>query len=204
MASHRIIKQDIEIAKRNWEKWKSVFEYKGLAAHNPLLAKRSTFSDFLKEYSVNRTIRRGTSDELRIKLGSRSFDMQGMLNDTSGKVLDARESSFRAQFWTCGGKRGFLSAISKISSFLAPHAFIAWDRYGRKGLNVALERSPSYKFENYAEYIGDMNLVLSGRIGECVRSACADRYPTQYASKCDRFHRRVLDVYLMRLGGRAF
>jgi hypothetical protein len=130
--------------------------------------------------------------------------LHDLLNDTSGKLLDARESALRAQFGTLGGKRGLRSAMSKIASFLAPHAFVAWDEYARKGLNMVLGRSLSYPFGNYAEYIGDMNRVLSSDIGERVRSACAGRYPTQYASERDRFHRRVLDVSLMRLGNRDF
>ena len=151
-----------------------------------------------------RTIRGGTSDELRITLGSPAFELQTLLDDTSGKLFDVQESMLRARFGTLCGKRGLRSAMSKIASFLAPHAFVAWDEYARKGLNIVLERSPSYKFGNYAKYIGDMNQVLSSDIGEHVRSACADRYPTPYASKQDRFHRRVLDVSLMRLGNRDF
>jgi len=204
MASYRITDGDIKIASENWQQWKSVFEYEGPAANNPLLADSSTFGAFLNEYSVRRTIRGGTSDKLRITLGNPAFELQALLNDTSGKLLDARETALRAQFGTHSGKRGLRSAMSKIASFLAPHAFVAWDKYARKGLNMASERSRSYAFGNYSEYIGDMNRVLSGHIGECVRSACADSYPTQYASKRDRFHRRVLDVFLMRLGGRTF
>jgi hypothetical protein len=129
MASYRITERDIKIAKENWEKWKSVFENEGPAADNPLLADSSTFGAFLDEYSVRRTIRRGTSDELRITLGSPTFELQALLNDTSGKLLDAREAALRAQFGTLCGKRGLRSAMSKIASFLAPHAFVAWDEY---------------------------------------------------------------------------
>jgi hypothetical protein len=204
MASYSITERDIKIAQENWENWKSIFEYEGPAAANPLLADSSKFGAFLNEYKVHRTIRSGTSDKLRIMLGGPEFELQTLLSDTSGKLLDAREFALRAQFGTLSGKRGIRSAMSKIVSFLAPHAFVAWDEYARKGLNMVLGRSPSSTFANYAEYIGYLNQVLSSDIGKCVRSACADRYPTQYASKRDRFNRRVLDVSLMRLGNRDF
>jgi hypothetical protein len=135
------------------------------------------------------------------------FGLQAMLSDTSGQVLDARESELRKQFGIMGNRgqaRGIPSAMSKIASFLAPHAFVAYDQFCQRGLNRVLERSPSYKCGSYREYISDINRILSGNIGARVRSACADKYPSAYAAKRDRFHRRVLDVSLMRLGDRAF
>jgi hypothetical protein len=92
--------------------------------------------------------------------------------------------------------------MSKIASFLSPHAFVAYDQFCQKGLNTVLERSPSYKCGSYREFIGDINRILSGDIGGSVRSACVGKYPSAYAAKRDRFHRRVLDVSLMRVGVR--
>jgi hypothetical protein len=204
MANYEITERDLEIATKNWEQWQSVFEFQGPVANNPLLADSSTFAAFLDEYSVRRTIRRGTSDKLRITLSSPAFELQALLNDTSGKLLDAGEAGLRSQFGTLSGARGLRSAMSKIAAFLAPHAFIAWDDYARKGLNMVLERSLSKKFDGYAEYITYMNRLLSGEFGERVRCACGNGYPTEYASRHDRFHRRVLDVALMRVGGRSF
>jgi hypothetical protein len=204
MENYSITERDLKIARDNWENWKTVFEHQGPLADNPLLTDSSKFGAFLNEYKVRRTIRAGTSDKLRDTIKDPRFELQHLLNDTSGNLLDARESALRSQFGTQDGRRGIRSAMSKIASFLAPHAFVAWDEYARKGLNIVLGRSPSYPFRNYSEYIGDMNRLLSSDIGECVRSACADQYPTQYASERDRFHRRVLDVSLMRLGNREF
>ena len=88
--------------------------------------------------------------------------------------------------------------MSKIAAFLAPHAFIAWDEYARKGLNAVLERSLSYKFDGYADYIANMNQLLSGEVGQRVRSACCNRYPTEYAWT------GFIDEFWTFPGGRSF
>src|SRR5437764_7148066 len=120
-----VTKADVETATRNWMNWQDVFQYFGPPLHNPLLAHETRFKDFLKEYSVHRTIRRGASDNLRLVLGSTQFPLVAMLSDATGFLLDEQEKILRAQFGTCGGKRGLISALSKIAAFLAPHDFIA-------------------------------------------------------------------------------
>ena len=95
-----------------------------------------------------------------------------------------------------------LTARLRGYGFLAAGAIVAccrwsprWQDYGRKGLNIALNRAPTKKFSGYVAY-------LSGELGTAVSEICASRYPRPVAAVGDRFDRRVLDGYLMRLGGR--
>jgi len=194
-----VTQYDVEKAVVNWCCWRDVFEHTGPAADNPLLVESAKFNRFLQRYSVGRTIRAGMRDELRMGLRSPQFPLEAMLEDTTGKTLDKQELSLRKEFGTHQGRRRLLSALSKIAAFLAPHAFIAWDTDARKGLKVASQRR---SFENYFEYMEGMNALLSGELGARVRDACVCNYPSQYAAERDRFHRRVLDRYLMVLGGR--
>ena len=89
--------------------------------------------------------------------------------------------------------------LGEIVAFLAPQAFNAWDTYARKGLKA---QTGSLKIRTYTEYLTQIDQLLSGELGECVRKVCIDNYPTPYAEEQGRFHRRVLDRYLMDLGGR--
>jgi hypothetical protein len=194
--------KDVRDAKENWEDWQCVFEPKGHVRNNPLLQDKKRFNKFLREYSVRRTIRRDTGDDLRKRLTSASFNIDSLVRDRSGETLTKRAYELRKSFGTHDPPRAILSAMSKIAAFLAPHAFIAWDQYARKGLNIALGRPPSRKFPSYAAYLKEVNGLLSGEIGNRIKSACVGEYPSKEAKKDDRFHRRVLDIYLMRLGGR--
>ncbi|MGA8612839.1 MAG: hypothetical protein WB760_14305 [Xanthobacteraceae bacterium] len=189
----------VKKATENWLDWKNVYEHSGVPRDNPLLVDDTKFESFLIIYSVGRTIRSGTSEQLRNLLCSPQFQLTTLLDDTTGSKIDEQNSILRAQFGTHQGQRGLRSALSKIAAFLAPHAFNAWDTQARKGLKRTLQRrSP----RTYAEYLAGVNELLAGELGERVRDACIDNYPTQYAKDRDRFHRRVLDRYLMDRGGR--
>jgi hypothetical protein len=188
-------------ARDNWLAWQNVYEHTGPAADNPLLAGAAKFDKFLKEYSVGRTIRRGTSGKLRELLRSSQFPLQELLEDPSGAILDEQDARLRAQFGTREGQHGLRSALSEIAAFLAPHVFNAWDSYARKGLKRTLQRR-SVQIRTYADCCADLKRLLAGELGERIRDACVDNYPTRYAEEGDRFHRRVLDRYLMDLGGR--
>ena len=94
------------------------------------------------------------------------------------------------------GARGrrFPSLLSKVAAFLAPYSFNAWDRYARRGVNLAYGRAGKQPFADYVSYLVDVNRLLDGEAGTLARRAC----PHWSVAKV----RRVLDVSLMRLGGR--
>lgn len=118
----------IRKAAQNWRDWQDVYEHAGSARDSPLLIDAAKFGKFLRMYSVQRTIRRSASDELRELLRSPQFQLTALLQDITGAALDQQEPSLREQFGVLQGQRGLRSALSKIAAFLAPHAFNAWDR----------------------------------------------------------------------------
>jgi hypothetical protein len=197
-----ITQDDLERAKHNWVNWSVVFEHQGPAALNPLLVNAEVFKDFLTEYSVTRTIRSGRHDSLRKTLCAQNVNLAARLNDRSGSGVDVLDDQLRPEFGTSNPARRLRSVLSKIAAFVAPHSFVAWDRYARVGLNRTLRRADSYVPRTYADYLADVNSLLMGKIGGKVVSVCRDNYPTKYSAEQERFHRRVLDVYLMRSGGR--
>lgn len=211
----QVAKNDILIPKENWLKWQKVFEHKSPAT-NSLLNDPNTFRDFVVEYSVARTIRKGTIDELRATLASDST--LAFLSDPSGKELDKADIKLRRRFGTMEGRRGIRSMLSKVAAFLAPDDFIAFDQYALRGVRrvrrhrvnelkeqgAAIPDTLREKIESYADYLRSMNELLDGPLGTQIKKACAGHYPSDAAAKKNRFHRRVLDIYLSRLGDREF
>ena len=65
----------VKKAKENWLEWKSVYEHTGASRDNPLLVDDTIFGSFLITYSVGRTIRSGTSKQLRNLLCSPQFQL---------------------------------------------------------------------------------------------------------------------------------
>lgn len=195
---------EISMAGDNWKRWHEVFEHRGPPSSNPLLTNPGLFEIFVREYSVRRTIRRGKSDELRRRLSASGASLLALVSDGSGRELDDQEKLLRREYGTLLGVRSIRSALSKIVAFLAPDTFVAWDQYARRGTNIALKRSGSTGFDGYAAYLADINTLLRGPLGDQIRAACIGSYPTEYAAEHNRFHRRVLDVHLMRIGGRDF
>jgi hypothetical protein len=195
------IQKSIWTARKNWRNWKNVFEHRGAISDNPLLADPKTFRKFCAEYSVGRTIRKGTRDSLRAELAS-STRFSNAIHDKSGQALDKCESHLRKRFGTYDGTRCMISALSKVAAFVKPERFVAWDRYARKGLNIVLGRSASAPFESYAEYLGALNEAWNDGLGEQIK-ACLEGDRSHSADELKgRFLRRVLDVHLMRRGGR--
>lgn len=195
---------EISAASANWRSWQALFEHQGISRENPLLTQSETFEKFVREYSVRRTIRKGMREALRSRLAHPEYELDAMVADNSGRGLDTHEAALRRDFGTTFGGRSIRSALSKIGAFLAPGTFVAWDKYARQGLNLTLGRGRSAPFYSYAHYLAEVNLLLANTLGDDIRRSCQGMYPSDYAAACDRFHRRVLDVHLMRVGGRDF
>jgi hypothetical protein len=190
------IEAALPIACKNWRDWRPEFEHGG----HPLLAEPGTrFGTFCREYSVGRTIRAGTRCDFRRRLVAQ---LEAAIGDDTGHALDALEDDLRPDFGTHGGKSRLVSVLSKVAAFARPERFVAWDRYAKKGLNSVLGRPPSARFHTYAEYLAAFDCAWNGQPGQRIRDYLM-RHGTQEAiEKEPRFQRRILDVCLMRLGGR--
>lgn len=89
--------------------------------------------------------------------------------------------------------------LSKVVAFLEPQSFNACDRFARYGVNLVLGRSRTRPFASYGHFLADVNVLLQGDLGALVRDACITHWGDGRTSKM----RRVLDVALMRVGGRT-
>lgn len=165
------IREAIQIARKNWNDWQDVFEHSGPVRDNPLLACSTRFASFLQEYSVYRTIRNGTHDELRRKL-RKSGQFLKVIHDDTGHIFDRFEDRLRKKFGNDGvdgDKKHIISALSKVAAFVRPQRFVAWDRFAKMGVNVALGRAASSPFRGYAEYLAAFEEAWSGREGQAIK-----------------------------------
>ena len=190
----------IQIARRNWNDWRDVFEHGAPIRTNPLLAEASRFKSFLRGYSVVRTIRSGTHDDFLIELRERLPDA---LRDDSGCALDDLEVHLRVRFGTHEPRRRITSALSKVAAFLIPERFVAWDSYAKRGVNIVRGRTPSFQFSTYADYLAEFDSVWNGETGQQIRDNVTTNAAAHAVETEPRFVRRVLDVCLMKCGGRT-
>jgi hypothetical protein len=188
----------IECARKNWNDWRDVFEHGAPIHTSPLLTVQTRFASFCKEYSVSRTIRRGTQDEFRRTLLGPDFS--AVIDDDNGHALDDFEMRFRSSFGTRNGKNGIVSVLSKVASLLRPERFVAWDSYARKGVKVAL--GPKLSLITYADYLAAFDQAWNGAPGQDIRDYLANNDPPESPIHTEpRFLRRVLDRQLMEAGG---
>ena len=196
----RHIPKLIEQAQKNWERWNDVFEHDGPIDKNPVLADGARFASFCAEYSVHRTIWKGKRDEFRQKLiGSSKFSEA--IQDCTGDSLDKLEQDLRPDFGSKRGKNRLTSVLSKVAAFVRPERFVAWDRFAKTGLNSVLGRRPSSPFNTYSEYLAAFDRVWDGQEGKHIKAYVAKGGHAEVEG-ANRFLRRVLDLYLMKCGGR--
>ena len=200
--THDQIAKSFQISRENWNAWKCVFEHSGSIEENPLLAEPKLFAHFLREYSVDRTVCGGKHDEFRQRLAKSEWAFQ----DDTGQDLDKLEAKLRSVFGTRRrrphkGRKHIISVLSKVAAFLRPERFVAYDQYARKGLNIVQGRAASYKFNGYADYLAMFDKAWHGLPGREIRDYVKKRGESKVENE-QRFQRRVLDVYLMRRGGR--
>jgi len=187
-------------AASNWNDWRDAYE-SGKAAQNPLLSSDKRFSRFCREYGVDRTIKEKKQDEFRRSLQK---SIRNIVNDPTGKKLDKFEERSRRRFGTFKGKRKMMSVISKVAAFVRPERFIAWDRYAKTGLNIALGKAKSAPFKDYASYLKEINELWKKSGKELVRQFLKQSTFHPPSRSNVTFLRRVFDVALMRLGKRDF
>ncbi len=198
LVNENLIMESFEVACRNWLKWRDVFEHAGSLETNPLLAQQYRFSSFCHEYAVARTIRHGTQDRLRRLLVTK---LPAVVRDNTGRALDKLEAELRPQFGTHNPPRSILSVLSKVTAFARPERFVAWDRFGRKGLNIVLGRGVSTPFQTYADYLEAFDSVWDGPVGKQIEDSSIKSSRIGVERQL-RFLRRVLDVFLMKCGDR--
>jgi hypothetical protein len=193
------ISSAIEVARKNWRDWRDVFEHGASIPANPLLANRSRFASFCKEYSVSRTIRKGAQNDFRVELCEPPFSEA--MRDDSGQALGEFEANLRTRFGTHGGRNRMISVLSKVAAFVRPERFAAWDNYAKRGVNLTQGRPASFQFATYADYLAEFDYIWNGPIGQEIKDYAMSEGARGLETE-PRFLRRVLDVRLMICGGR--
>ena len=90
-----------------------------------------------------------------------------------------------------------------MAAFVKPDVFVAWDSFAKKGLNIVRGLSASSSFNTYSDYLKAFDEVWQGQEGKQIRDDVAKGEGLDKAVEREyRFLRRVLDVYLMKCGGR--
>lgn len=195
------IQEALRVAQKNWHDYHDVFEHGDEIATNPLLANSDRFAHFLMEYRVSRTIRQGTHDKFRGALKD-SPQFEEAIHDDTGHLLDKLESELRRDFGTSEPPRRMISVLSKVAAFVRPERFVAWDRYAKKGLNIVLGRRVSSPFKAYSDYLVAFEEAWNGHAGQQIRDYLTGVGANDAVESEPRFLRRVLDVHLMKCGGR--
>jgi hypothetical protein len=110
----------------------------------------------------------------------------------------------RPTFGVQDGKRRMTSVISKAAAFTRPGRFVAWDKFAKQGIS-RLRRQPGLRganqFDTYAEFLEAFDSIWEGKLGEEIRQATVSVAENEIECQ-PRFQRRVMDVYLMQVGGR--
>ena len=190
------------LAASNWAAWNDVWT--GTTRHERLdrLLSAPRFDAFLKEYSVRRASPKDQRAALRKRLAT------GVGKARSGADLDRLADSLFDDGLTHVRAR---SLVSKVAALAEPEIWIPKDRFGEKGLRAILRdgkaRIPRGHAPNTLErYLHGARRVHSGGI-DAAFAAMRGRFgpvpgfadPSQAS-----FRNRVLDCWLMPLGGRVF
>lgn len=193
-----IIEKSLNVARKTWKEWRDVFEHFGGIDSNPILNDYDKFKKFCHEYSVNRTIRKGTHKQLCDELRNSPLFAEA-IRDDSGKFLDRLEVKLREKYGTQNGKR-VLSILSKVAAFVRPERFVAYDQYAKKGIMKVLSL-PNNSLNSYAKYLLAFDTIWSQELGNKIKEL-SSQDGMEIVEKEPRFQRRILDVYLMMLGHR--
>ena len=173
------------LAMGNWLSWRSSYESRD-ADTVPVLNDLGLFRVFLKEYGLNRKINVARS---------------AVVLEFLQRVAPAFESGNpaaidRPDFQDCYGVGR--SALSKVAVFVCPKKYMAFDRFASKSI-FRLHFNGSVSV-NYINYISGVFGIIDGDLGGALRAYLGTKeIPKGFE---DALLLRVLDVYLMLMGGR--
>jgi hypothetical protein len=163
--------------------WSADYMHEGQPRTLPVLVSADRFKAFCSDYKLLRGVGKTKRQNIRAYLTTPGV-LRGIFRP-DGAGIDELASRLGRSFET-GMHR---SLLSKIASLARPAVFNPWDEFACKGA----ARLGCGKFVSYQEYLICIN-CLWVRIGPSIFRAARTRDV--------RFGRRVLDNYLMAVGGR--
>ena len=190
--------------RKNYEDWRDCYEHSGLD-DLPILKCETCFNAFTKEYSLGRNLKAGKPEQVmkRLKDGFVTVTGTNEVREQGNKLVELATG--------IPGANGVLRSLaSKVAMFADANQFLPFDQFSSRGLSV-LQRT---KFQPY-----DLSLkrstdktdalckfhILARRIVDATEpeAKCAyKRLGKNRPRACRVFHNRVVDLYLMVLGGR--
>ena len=190
------------LAASNWAAWNDVWT--GATRHKRLdrLLSAPRFEAFLKEYAVRRASPKNRRTALRKRLA------EGFGEARSGADLDRlADSLFDADLTHVRAR----SLVSKVAAFAEPEIWLPKDRFSEKGLRFILRdgkaRIPRGHAPNTLERYFDGALRVDVGGIDAAFAAMRGRFglvPGSADPSVAAFRNRVLDCWLMALGGRVF
>ncbi len=185
----------------------------------PASITKEWFEWFQGEWRVARTIK-GDSKEAVRKYLDANF-RQSLTNSDSGEVVDEAAIFIQRQRWSSAQRKDGAasvprSLVSKVGFILSPLKIVPYDSFARGGLNVLRGTKKNrgkghLKGTSYAEYLKAFDVEFQD-LQPVIRSELEKPWSTELfqrlrcpasVAKSEKFHRKVFDNYLMRIGGRA-
>ena len=182
----------------NWMQWLADFTFVGEPQCLPVLRDENRFATFCKEYRPLNRVKLETCEEMRQRLlGATEF--REAVADDSGAGIDSLARRLKDEFDLRGGPRSF---VSKLAAFARPSCFVAWDRFARDGVARVLYARQRSAHTHYRCFLNDFNELWNNPdLGREFRAYVSPNLLAILPSD-DAFGRRMLDVYLMTVGGR--
>jgi hypothetical protein len=187
-----ILNRAIMRAYLNWYEWSAVWNGKIRVFDDENL-----FKAFVSQYGVLRGENATNREKLRVHLSNLFSTNKVNLRNACAVVTLAGQ-------WLQDGivERNHISLATKIAAFHVPAKFIAMDRFNKRGIILLHETARnSVKITHYEDFMRHVLNILrqhASRITKAAESAGIEhRLATSSA-----FNLRVVDNYLMDIGGR--
>jgi hypothetical protein len=195
-------------AAANWAKWREDFEFDGKPSGLPVLQSPQRFREFLFEYGLNRGIKKGCAEKVRCELSDDRVVDKLLDQDNECRVKSIVDYLVSKEL-TNGQQT---SLVSKVATFAQPNRYVMCDKYVKQGVSfVEYEEfcgGRNSSFRNYANFVSRFMAIYDGEIGSRINSFVKRHLGAECLSfpnslpGSSAFALRVLDVYLMVLGGR--
>ena len=199
----------VELAEQMWEMvgYRSYCEWHGFWEEKCGIPKivdngQEVFHKFVKEYGIGRTISRGKREEVRCKIREHFPKFGKNLSSDNGKVSSCLTELAEKLSKKATNGRPF-SLLTKVAAFGWPERFVAMDSFAKKGIRKSSE---IYSCNSLKGPVDDIKSYWEGVVivKNITEDTCRQAYKrSKTGNLCfEAFHNRIIDLYLMSLGGR--
>jgi hypothetical protein len=197
--------RDYDGAYRHWLDRSADLEHQGKLADLPSLANSKNFRNFRHEYSVFRRNRLNVVECVRLHLLGDGI-LETAISNAHAFGIELLAIDLQRH---CGVTNREVSAISKIIALIHPEKFNPMDKFAKNGITEIPKSELADKFITkraascYAEYCLQIDHILESNYFKSI-SEELQKEPLPGNASREAFNRRILDVHLMRVGGRTY